>query len=222
VRKGRIGIERVPSFLEPFAWDFALDPAIDVLVRVSNQTDGWGTVRDAVPVTNRLRIGATRLGGVLEAILRPLTKLAWWLVMHGVPLTPGLKRSVDDFLSTNPNPADRVEQILAWLARNAGDLVLLTDLFVHAMTLANELAHADAETRKSYATVVVLTFIEEEVGLPERGTIRFRFVLFLVDAGIDLAARLLLKHGGGQARIGVVSGSDSAGVPVASTPAPSG
>lgn len=166
VRQARIDIPKVPAPLEPIVWYAMLDPFIAFIAKVSDRHALWGEVRPTPTMRARVNSGVQWVGGGLEFVVGWLTRIAWMVVFRSSPVSPQLKKAVDRFLRADPRPARTVLEIVTWVTRHAGDLVIVAELFSLAIQEAQQLGGMDAQELKDYAREVVLVFLEDSVGVP--------------------------------------------------------
>lgn len=195
VKRTDLDIPRVPSFIEPIVWDVALDPMIDIIARVSNRNQLWEDVPATPSLRARVNAAAQRVGSIGELLVRWLTKISWSLVFLFSPVSPRLKTAVDEFLRENPEPFRSVLIIASWVVRNTGNLVIVSDLFSIVVVEAQFVEEADEKRRKIYARNLVLAFLDDEFGIPDRGTLGFHLLVTIVDVGVEVVAMLFDKHG---------------------------
>ncbi len=183
VHKAKITIPEVPQVLEPFCWNIVLDPVVNVLHSLSERYNRWGDVPQKPTFRARMSSGMHRVGGLLDTILNWLTNLGWRLVLAWSPVSPRLKKTVNAFLGAEPDPSRTVLVFASWVVNNTKNIVVLAHLFSTVVVEAQFFVRSDEARQKAYAREFLLTFIEFEVGLPPRDSLRF----LLLSAGIDLA-----------------------------------
>ena len=196
-RSPDVDIPRVPAFLEPLVWDVAFDALIDIVARVINENDLWEDVKLKPSLRARFSLEANRAGSFLEGLVRWLSKLAWKIVFAASPVPPSVKKAVDDYLVVNPQPVRTVVIVGAWITSHAQTLATLSDLISVMVVEAQVVINATEEEKKAYARDLVLAFIDEEVGLPRRGTLRYRLLVSVVEVGVEVVGMLFAKHNAG-------------------------
>src|SRR4029077_18789451 len=142
----------------------------------------------------RVNAGLQRAGGFIELLAQWLTKLAWSLVLWNSPVSPRLKAAVDNFLREDPQPVRTVLIVVSWVARHGTSIVALADLLSRAVVEARFVLNAHERARKAYARELILDFLDQEIGLPDRNGLGFRLLTVLIDEGIDILIMLFEKH----------------------------
>jgi hypothetical protein len=194
VRRSDINAPSIPPFLAPFVWNFVLDAAITFLAQFSNRNSLWGDVPLKPRFRQRVQAQVQRVGSATEVIAGWLTNVSWSVVFFFSPVSPGLKKRVDEFLAADPQPMRTFLLLATWVAQHTAVIVSLSDLLSTAIAEAQFVVHADDERRKAYARELVLDFIEQETGLPEPDSLGYHLIESLVDAGIEIIATLFEKH----------------------------
>jgi hypothetical protein len=195
IRRSDIRIPNVPAFVAPVVWSVLVDAAIDFLAQFANRHDLWGDMPLKPGLRQRANAQMQRVGSVLETGALWLTNLAWSLVFLWSPVSPALKKRVDDFLVVDPQPVRTFLLVGAFIVQHGSAIVTLSDLLSIAVAESELVLHADPRRRKAYARELVLDFIEQETGLPDRDSLGFRLIGSLVDLGIEVIVTLFSKHG---------------------------
>lgn len=194
VSRSDVDIPRVPAFLEPLVWDVLFDALIDIVARLINRNDLWEDVKLKPSLRARVFLGAQGGGSLLEGLVRWLTKVAWKIVFAASPVPARVKKAVDDYLLVNPQPVRTIVIVGAWITSHAQTLAVLSDLVSVMVVEAQVVVHATDEEKKAYARDLVLAFIDQEVGLPDRGTLRYRLLVTVIEMGIEVVVMLFEKH----------------------------
>jgi hypothetical protein len=194
VHKGGIGIPDVPSFLMPVVWNVVLDPAVDIVVQISNRHSLWRGLPEKPSPRARVRIGAQRLGSWFDTLALWLAGIEWRLILLFSPASPSLRAAVDEFLKVNPDPVRTVMLCSAWAVRNSGNLVAAADLVSVAVREADFVLHQDAARRKAYAREFLLAFLDQEFGLPQPDSLAYHLIQTAIDLGIEVVITVFEKH----------------------------
>lgn len=193
--KSRVDLPRIPGFIEPFVLEMAVDLAIDATVEVLNWNELWTDAPPQRPLGATVRATVVnRPFALIYWMARLLTVAAWRVIFWLHPAPPRARLVVDRFLERDQTLARRLRLFVEFAVRHARDLIPLTDIVSSAVIEAEHFLVSDGPRKKAYAREVVLAFLEDSAGLPDRDSPRFQVVQWLVDAGIEIVVQLLNKR----------------------------
>jgi len=195
LHRSEFDIPRVPSYLEPIMFDLVLDPLVEAIVRLVNRQHLW--VEEAASKSRLDRYstiaGRTPVVGC-EWLSQLLTRFTWWLVFALNPVSPRIKMAVDTLLQTSQDPLRKPVLLMQWIAAHHQELLVVIDLVAAATVEAERLIHADGARKKAYAREVILVFIEDTLGLPDRSSLSFWVLETVIDVAIDSVVFLFNKR----------------------------
>jgi hypothetical protein len=185
----------IPSYLQPFFFDLGLDPWIAGVVRLLNRHQLWSEKAQPKSRLNRYTTIAFRApASTLYGIRRFLASISWRIVFFFNPVSPGVKGAIDRLIQQDPDPLRKPVLLLQWILAHAEELVPLVDLVAAATVEAQRFLESDGAKKKAYAREVILVFLEDTVGLPDKSSLSFELLTALIDAAIDGVVFLFKKH----------------------------
>jgi hypothetical protein len=212
VRRRRLNIPNIPSFLEPVVVDIYADFTVNVIVSLTNDNGLWDLQESSTPahpVLRSLKWALFRFWRFIRPAIEPIGRLfvrIYLALRYPTPISPALRQALEA-VSRDSLTASRgglINQAIGakqFIGEHAGSLVAGVRLIASVVKEVERFASLSGPAKKRYATNLVRELLPE-LGIRAPGPVMElvieAVVGFVIDAVVDLFnKRNLFSHPSG-------------------------